>query len=152
MRFGRLLAVFLVLALGAAVAQSPGYGLYSGFPTYLGLQYQNGNLRFGVGLSGYGFGGDAAMILAKSPLPAGQGIDLAWYYGAGMGVGFWSVYTYTGFYLFPHGLAGVEYRIPGMPFSAYGELNVGLGIGLGDLAGWRGVAPDFAGRAGIIFR
>ncbi|WP_026234199.1 hypothetical protein [Thermus oshimai] len=149
----RILAgVLLVGVLSLAAAQSEGYGVYSGWPTYLGLQLQTGNLRLGAGLSGYGFGGDVGLILAKTKLEAGPSVDLAWYYGLGGGVGFWSVMGFTGAYLFPHGLAGVEYRLPGMPFSAYGELQVGVGIGLGDLANWRGFNPDFAGRVGLIFR
>lgn len=51
--------------------------------------------------------------------------------------------------MFPHGLLGVEYRFPGMPFSAYGELNVGVTVGVGNLLGFY---PDFAGRVGVIFR
>ncbi|MDW8357718.1 hypothetical protein, partial [Thermus sp.] len=78
--------------------------------------------------------------------------DLAWYYGAGVGAGFWTVFSYTGFYVFPHGLAGVEYKLPGMAVSAYAELNLGVGIGLGALMSWRSIAPDFAGRVGVIFR
>lgn len=150
----KLLAAFILVGVLASfsLAQSPGYGLYSGWPTYLGLQFQAGNLRLGAGLSGYGLGGDAALILAMAPLPAGPGLDLAWYYGAGVGAGFWTVFSYTGFYIFPHGLAGVEYKLPGMAFSAYGELNLGVGIGLGGLANWRGIGPDFAGRVGVIFR
>ncbi|UZX15119.1 hypothetical protein KQ693_10895 [Thermus sp. PS18] len=147
----RVVLALLLFVLGSSLAQSSGYGLYSGFPTYLGLQYQSANVRFGVGLSGYGFGGDVGLILAKSPLPAAPGVSLDWYYGAGFGLGFWTVLSYSGFYLFPHGLVGVEYRFPEMPFSAYGELNLGVGIGLGSLAGWRGIGPDFAGRVGIIF-
>lgn len=148
------IAAFLlgVVFFSYSFAQSPGYGFYSGWPTYVGLQFQTANMRLGVGLSGYGVGGDAGLILGEVPLSVPQGVSLGGYYGLGIGVGFWTVLGYTGFYLFPHALAGAEYQLPGMPFSAYAELNLGVGIGLGDLASWRGISPDFAGRVGVIFR
>lgn len=80
--------VFLTIALLAvSFAQSPGYGLYSGWPTYIGLQLQTANLRLGVGLSGYGIGGDAGFILDEMPLPVAQGVSLSGYYGFGIGGG-----------------------------------------------------------------
>jgi hypothetical protein len=149
----KLLAIILVAGVFSfGLTQSQGYGVYSGWPTYLGLQFQTANLRLGLGLSGFGFGGDAGLILAKSKLEAAPGVDLSWYYGVGVGAGFWSVGGFSGIYLFPHGLAGIEYPLPGAPFSAYAEAQVGLGVGLGDLAGWRGFSPDFSGRVGVIFR
>lgn len=147
----RMLAMALLVGVffSASLAQSPGYGLYSGWPTYLGVQFQSANLRLGLGLGGFGIAGDAALMLGKSALPAGQGIALDWYYGAGVGLGVWAFYAAGGFTVFPHGLLGVEYRFPGMPFSAYGELNVGVAFGVGNPLGFY---PDFAGRAGVIFR
>jgi hypothetical protein len=147
-----LVAVLVAGVFSSGLAQSEGFGMYSGWPTYLGVQFQTANLRLGLGLSGFGFGGDVGLILAKSKLEAGPGVDLSWYYGLGAGAGFWSVGGSSGIYLFPHGLAGVEYRLPGVPFSAYAEAQVGVGVGLGDLAGWRSFAPDFSGRVGVIFR
>jgi hypothetical protein len=149
----KLLAVLIVTTLlSFGAAQSSGFGLYSGWPTWIGAQFQTGPFRVGAGLSGFGFGGDVAYMISKNALPAAPGFDLNWYFGAGAGVGFWAVSGFTGIYLFPHGLVGLEYQFPGMPFSAYGEGQLGVGIGLGDLAGWRGFGLDFGGRVGIIFR
>lgn len=143
------LTAFVALFFYVAFAQSPGYGVYSGWPTYLGLQFQASNLRLGLGLSGFGLAGDAGLILAKNAVPNEAGVPLDWYYGVGVGVGVWTFYNVGGITVFPHGLLGVEYRFPGVPWAFYGELNAGVSLGLGALSGF---GPDFAGRVGVIFR
>lgn len=146
----RKLGIALVMALVLSVfsvgaAQSSGFGLYSGWPVWIGGQLQTGNLRLGAGLGYYGIGGGADLILAEAPLVPDLG--LTWYYGAGV-----SAYLYSSFRagigIFPHGLLGLEWAIPGLPFTFYGEGQIGFTIGFG--GGYTGL--DYEGRSGIIFR
>lgn len=142
-------ALFLALAfsltsLGAA--QSNGLGLFSGAPVYLGAQFQTGSLRLGAGLSSFGIGATGDLILAESPLAPDLG--LTWYYGAGVSAYLYSAY-YTGFGIFPHGLIGLEWNLPQLPFSFYGEYQIGFTLALGGIS-YSGL--DFSGRSGIIFR
>ncbi|WP_143004331.1 hypothetical protein [Thermus arciformis] len=118
-------------------------GVYSGYPTYLGVQFQNDALRFGVGLSSFGFAGDAALILQKSPLQTG-GLPASWYYGAGLGAG---IYWGGGFIVYPHGLAGVELRLPDPAINPYLEVQLGV-----SLLNFAVPLPHFAGRLGVILR
>ncbi|MDX2005943.1 MAG: hypothetical protein SFU83_11750 [Meiothermus sp.] len=145
------LIVFFALMFGSlGSAQSNGFGIYSGFPEWLGIQYQTNGLRLGAGLSFSGLGGSADLIILESPLPVAPGFELSWYAGAGVSAGFWLFRTLSGIYIFPHGLAGIEYKFPDQSFSVYGELQLGIGIGLGNLSGAYG-GFDFNSRVGIIF-
>ncbi|MER3450760.1 MAG: hypothetical protein C4300_00245 [Thermus sp.] len=74
------------------------------------------------------------------PLPA-AGIDLAWYYGLGAGLGLSSG---GGILVFPHGLVGVEWAGPAPGFKVYLEAQAGVNIA--------NFLPGFAGRLGVIFR
>ncbi len=150
-RIAPLVVLFALLFGSLGKAQSDGFGLYSGFPTWLGVQYQVSNLRLGAGLAFAGLGGGVDYMFLEQAIPAAPGFDLSWYAGAGASAGFWTVLGNSGIYLFPHGLAGIEYAFPGQPFSLYGELQVGFGIGLGSLSGVIG-GLDFNARAGLIFR
>jgi hypothetical protein len=128
-------------------AQSDGFGIYSGWPTVLGVQFQTGDLRLGAGLATFGFGGDVGLILAESPIPRG---DLSWYYGLGAGLGLWRVGLVSGVNVFPHGLVGLEWRVPQADFSLYVESQLGVNFFLGNGAFL--TTPGFSGRLGIIFR
>lgn len=141
-----LALVFSVASLGAA--QSPGFGIFSGDPVYLGAQFQTGGLRVGAGLSSFGIGATGDLILSEAPLA--PEIGLTWYYGAGVSAYLYSV-GYTGFGIFPHGLVGLEWNIPQLqlPFSFYGEYQIGFTLALGGIS-YSGL--DFSGRSGIIFR
>ena len=151
----RFLGLFVVL-LGLGLAQSPGVGVYSGYPTYLGAQFQSDTLRFGVGLSYFGVAGDAALILQKNPLQSGE-LPVSWYYGAGLGAGiYWGggfrVYPHGldwggGFRVYPHGLAGVELRLPDPAINPYFEVQLGVSF-----ANFSVFLPHFAGRLGVILR
>lgn len=138
----RFLGLFVVL-LGLGLAQSPGVGVYSGYPTYLGAQFQSDTLRFGVGLSYFGVAGDAALILQKNPLQSGE-LPMSWYYGAGLGAG---IYWGGGFRVYPHGLAGVELRLPDPAINPYFEVQLGVSF-----ANFSVFLPHFAGRLGVILR
>jgi hypothetical protein len=145
MRRLRLLLVGLVMALGgAALAQSPGVGVYTGFPTYLGVQFQTGNLRLGAGLDVLGIGADGALILDKNSLGTGE-VPLAWYYGVGLGAG---LYFGGSFFLYPHGLIGLEFPLPGANVTPYLESQVGVGVVVPVFFPF----PIFSGRVGVIFR
>lgn len=150
-RVAPLVVLFALLFGSLGKAQSDGFGLYSGFPTWIGVQYQVSNFRLGAGLAVAGLGAGADYIVLEQAIPAAPGFDLSWYAGAGASVGFWTVQSNTGIYVFPHGLVGIEYAFPAQPFSVYGELQVGFGIGTGALSGVIG-GVDFNARAGLIFR
>lgn len=149
------LLVLFALAFGSlGKGQSDGFGIYSGWPTWIGAQFQTDGLRAGVGFSAFGFGADLGLIIAESRLAAAPDLDLSWYYGAGAGLGIWTFRAASGIYIFPHGLIGLEWQLPQADFSLYSEIQAGLGLYLGDLATAFGtnLRPDFAGRVGIIFR
>ncbi|MER3536704.1 MAG: hypothetical protein C4301_04265 [Thermus sp.] len=139
-----LLGIGVGILLSLAWAQSPGFGVYSGYPEWIGVQYQDGssNLRFGLGFGSDGLGGSADLFLGKMPLPA-TGIDLAWYYGLGARLGLSSEGKIL---VFPHGLVGVEWAGPAPGFKVYLEAQAGVSIT------GAGVNPGFAGRLGVIFR
>jgi hypothetical protein len=148
------LLVLFALAFGSlGKAQSAGFGIYSGWPTWIGAQFQTDGLRLGVGLSSFGFGADAGLMLGESPLAVAPGIfapgtELSWYYGAGMSAGFWLFRGVGDLYVFPHGLAGIEAVFPGQPFSFYAEGQLGFGFYTRAGVGW----PALTLRAGLIFR
>lgn len=150
-RLAPLVVLFALLFGSLGKAQSDGFGIYSGFPTWIGVQYQVSSFRLGAGLAFAGLGAGADYIVLEQAIPAAPGFDLSWYAGAGASVGFWTVSSNTGIYIFPHGLVGIEYAFPAQPFSVYGELQVGFGIGTGALSGVIG-GVDFNARAGLIFR
>ena len=139
---------FAVSSLGSA--QSDGFGIYSGFPVFIGAQFQTNNLRFGAGLAAFGFGGSVDYLFLKNAIATGSpDLKLSWYAGAGVSAFAYSAFTLSGFLLIPHGLAGVEYQLPGSTISVYGEAQLGFGIALGG-TGFGGL--DFTGRVGAIFR
>lgn len=145
-----LLMVFGFVFTSLGSAQSEGFGIYSGFPTWLGVQYQVSNFRLGAGIAFAGLGAGVDYMFLEQALPVGQGVDLSWYAGAGASLGLWTYFGVGGLYIFPHALAGIEYALPGQPFSVYGEAQLGFGIFTGSVAGVGGI--DFNGRVGLIFR
>lgn len=146
------LVLLLVLAVASVgKAQSDGFGIYSGWPTWIGAQYQLSGFRLGGGMAFAGLAAGADFIAFEQAFPAAPGFDLSWYAGAGASVGFWVISGNSGIHLFPHVLAGVEYAFPMQPFSVYGELQGGFGFGLGGLSGVIG-GLGFSARAGLIFR
>ncbi|RIH90890.1 hypothetical protein Mterra_00115 [Calidithermus terrae] len=147
----KILAVSAVLFVLSSLgfAQSDGFGVYSGIPEWLGIQYQSNNLRFGGGISFAGLGASADFIIAEMPIAVSGGNELSWYYGAGVGAGFWAFLSAGGFYIFPHALLGIEYRLAGTTFSFYGEGQLGASI---VLAGGSGVGFGYGTRVGVIFR
>lgn len=138
--------LFVLSSLG--LAQSEGFGVYSGWPEWLGIQYQSSSLRFGGGISFLGVGASADFIIGENQIPVTGGNELSWYYGAGVGAGAW-LFLGGQFYVFPHGLIGVEYKLAGTTFSFYGEGQLGVDIFLGAATG---VGPGFGSRVGVIFR
>ncbi|RIH89143.1 hypothetical protein [Calidithermus roseus] len=139
--------LFVLSSLG--LAQSEGFGVYSGWPEWLGIQYQSSSLRFGGGISFLGLGASADLIIGENQLPVTGGNELSWYFGAGAGAGFWA-FLGGGFYVFPHGLIGIEYKLAGTTYSFYGEAQVGASIVFA--GGGTAIGPDFATRVGVIFR
>jgi len=150
-RLAPLAVLFALLFGSAGKAQSDGFGLYSGFPTFIGVQYQISGFRVGGGLALAGLAAGANYIFLEQALPVAPGFDLSWYAGAGASAGFWTISGNSGIYIFPHGLAGIEYAFPQQPFSVYGELQVGFGFGTGALSNVLG-GLDFNFRGGLIFR
>jgi len=138
--------LFVLSSLG--FAQSDGFGVYTGIPEWLGIQYQAGSLRFGGGISFAGLGASADLILGENQIPVTGGNELSWYFGAGAGAGFWAFLGST-FYVFPHGLIGIEYKLAGTTFSFYGEGQLGANIFFGGLSF---VNFGFGTRVGVIFR
>lgn len=141
-----LLMALMVGSLGHA--QSEGFGIYSGYPEWIGVQTQTGGLRLGAGLSFLGIGGSADLVLGKQSLGT-TNLDLSWYYGAGVSAGVW-LFLAGQVYVFPHGLVGLEWDptamgLTGMKF--YTEFQVGAGISLPG-----GIYPDFNSRVGLIFK
>lgn len=147
-----LVMVFGFVFTSVGSAQSDGFGVYSGWPELLGVQFQTNNLRLGAGFAFAGLGASADYILGESAIQTGPGMDLSWYYGAGVSAGFWSLGGFSGIYVFPHGLVGLEWQVPQTSFSVYGEGQIGVGLYLGNLSGYRGTGLDFATRVGVIFR
>ncbi len=143
------LVLLMALAVGSlGQAQSDGFGIYSGYPEWIGVQTQNSNLRLGAGLGFFGIGAGADLILGKQSLGS-TNLDLSWYYGAGVSAGFW-LFLAGQIYIFPHGLVGLEwdptaFGITGMKF--YTELQIGAGINIPG-----GFFPDFNSRVGLIFK
>lgn len=141
--FWGLLGMF---ALSVGFAQTPGVGFYSGYPTYLGLQYQSANLRLGAGFGFFGIAGDAALILAKTSLPGYSSMGMSWYYG--LGVGATIALGGTVFGIYPHGLVGVEMQLPDPAINPYFEGQLGAHV----LFPTPIFGPYFAGRVGVILR
>jgi hypothetical protein len=142
---------FAVSSLGSA--QSDGFGIYSGYPVFIGGQFQTNNLRFSVGFGTYGIGGGADFIFLKNAIATGSpDLKLSWYAGAGVNAFLYSsLFVGSGIYLAPHGLAGVEYQLPNSTISVYGEAQLGFAFGLGGFTGPVG-GFDFGFRGGAIFR
>lgn len=144
-----LLMVFGFVFTSLGSAQSDGFGIYSGYPDFLGVQYQASNLRFGVGLAVLGIGGGIDLLLGENQLNTGSSdLQLSWYYGAGVSASVWAFYSLGGFVIFPHGLAGIEWQLPQSTISVYGELQLGFNIGLSGATSGLG----FVSRVGAIFR
>ena len=85
---------FMLTSLGSA--QSDGFGIYSGFPTWLGVQYQVSNFRLGAGIAFAGIGGGVDYMFLEQAIPAGAGVDLSWYAGAGASLGLWALGGFSG--------------------------------------------------------
>lgn len=149
-RLAPLLVLFVLIFGSLGKAQSDGFGIYSGFPTWIGVQYQVSNFRVGAGLAFAGPGAGVNYMFLEQAIPTAPDFDLSWYAGAGVSAGLWTLLGRAGIYIFPHGLAGIEYAFPEQPFSLYGELQVGFGIFTAGVAGVGGL--DFNGRVGLIFR
>lgn len=112
-----LAAVFFLCCLGAV----PGLRGVFGLAHLFGPAVPDGQSPPWCGVGVLWTGRGCRAYLAKSAVPAEQGVSLDWYYGVGVGVGVWVFYGSGGFTLFPHGLAGVEYRFPGMPLAPMGS-------------------------------
>ncbi len=135
-----------MLALSVGFAQTQGVGFYSGYPTYLGFQYQSANLRLGAGFGFFGVAGDGALILAKASLPGYSGLGMSWYYGLGLGASVALGGSVFGIY--PHGLVGVEIQLPDPAINPYFEGQLGAHV----LFPAPLFGPYFAGRVGVILR
>ncbi|WP_299431502.1 hypothetical protein [uncultured Meiothermus sp.] len=149
-RLAPLVVLFALMFGSLGKAQSDGFGIYSGWPTWIGVQYQVSNFRVGAGFAFAGLGAGADYMFVEQALPVAPGFDLSWYAGAGVSAGLWTFLGVGGIYIFPHGLIGIEYAFPGLPFSVYGEGQLGFGIFTGSVAGVGGLDYNF--RSGLIFR
>ncbi|WP_114313375.1 hypothetical protein [Thermus caldifontis] len=141
-----ILGLVASLALSMGFAQTPGIGFYSGYPTYLGLQYQSANLRLGAGFGLFGIAGDAAFILSKTTIPSSTNLGMSWYYGFGLGANVYLAGALFGVY--PHGLVGVEIQLPDPAINPYFEGQLGVSLLLPSPI----FGPYFAGRVGVILR
>lgn len=143
-----LVVLFTLMFGSLGKAQSDGFGLYSGYPEWIGIQTQTNNLRLGAGLGFWGVGASADLILGKQALGE-TNLALSWYYGAGVSLGYW-FFIANEIYLFPHGLVGLEWDpsalgLRGLKF--YSEFQLGAAILIPGA-----FRPDYSGRAGLIFK
>lgn len=143
------LMIFGFSLFSIGTAQSNGLGIYTGYPTWLGVQTQSDNLRLGAGVSFAGIGAGADYMLGKAVMDAGNtSTDLSYYYGAGASAQANVFRDAGGFTLFPHVLAGLELGTPQNSMKYYGEVQLGFGFGLSGATS----GLDFVGRFGLIFR
>jgi len=144
-----LMVAGLMMVLSFASAKAY-FGVFAGYPEAIGVQYtMDSNMRFSVGLpvfGGFGIAGSADMMLGSGPLGV-EGMDLNYYYGAGVSAFF---VNYAGwgsdFGVNGHGLAGIEWMIPDSSLGVFWELQ--LGIQFGSLTGF---GPFYGGRVGVNF-
>ncbi len=147
-RFLWTLVGMMVLSYG--LAQTPGLGFYSSsFFTPIGVQYQSGILRLGLGpaIMVGGIGGDVAFILGKDSLSSSPGPGMIRYHGFGLGVS--ANLSGRSFVIFPHGFMGTEVQLPDPAISTYLETGLGVSTWLGDNAF---VIPFAYARVGVILR
>ena len=144
-----LIVAGLLMALSFASAKSY-FGVFTGYPEAIGVQYtMDSGMRVSLGLpvfGGFGVAGSADMILGSGPIDM-EGIDLGYYYGAGLSA-FFVNYYYLGSDIGAnvHGLGGVEWMIPNTNFGVFWEAQ--LGVEFGTVTGF---GPFFGGRFGVNF-
>lgn len=144
-----LLAVLLTLGISTAFAAKPYFGVFSGYPEAIGVQYTMDTMRLSVGLPllGYfGVAGSVDMIFGGAPLGV-QGMDLSYYYGVGASGFFasWGGFG-SGFGVDGHGFIGVEWMLPNSSLGLFSEAK--LGVGFNTIFGlW----PAYGGRFGVNF-
>ncbi len=146
-----LLVAGLITVFSMAFAQGNYFGVFSGFPEAIGVQYtMNNNLRLSVGLpvfGGFGVAGSVDMIMARSPFNMRMNMDMSWYYGAGASAYFTNYYFWgSAFGANGHGLLGVEWALPNSNLGLFSEAQ--LGIGFDSVLG---LSPIFGGRVGVNF-
>ena len=141
-------ALMMVLSLASAKSYM---GVFSGYPEAIGVQYtMDSGMRFSIGLpvfGGFGVAGSADMIMGSGPLGV-EGLDLNYYYGAGVSA-FFVNYAFLGSAVGAngHGLLGVEWLIPDTNLGVFSEMQ--LGVRFDNLIG---ISPFYGGRFGVNFR
>ncbi len=142
-----LVVAGLMMVLSFASAKTY-FGVFTGYPEALGLQAtMDSGMRFSVGMPynwGFGIAGSADMILGSGPIDM-EGLDLSYYYGAGVSA---AMYFPTEFMVNGHGLAGVEWAIPETNFGVFGEAQLGVRYKTWSTP----IGPFFGGRFGVNFR
>jgi len=136
----------LMMALSFASAKSY-FGVFTGYPEAIGVQYtMDSGMRFSLGLPyawGFGIAGSADMILGSGPIGM-EGMDLGYYYGAGLSA---AMYIPSDFEVNGHGLGGVEWMIPNTNFGVFWEAQLGV-----KYKTWGSpIGPFFGGRLGVNF-
>ncbi len=136
--------LMLVLSFASAKAY---FGVFSGYPEAIGVQYtMDNNMRFSVGMPyawGFGIAGSADMILGSGPIDM-EGIDLSYYYGAGASA---VMYIPSDFAVNGHGLAGVEWMVPNTSFGVFWEMQLGV-----EFKTWGNfIGPFYGSRLGVNF-
>ncbi|RDI95037.1 hypothetical protein DV704_09250 [Meiothermus sp. QL-1] len=148
-----LVVSFSLLWASLAHAQAGYLGLYTGTYAAIGVQYTAEPIRFSVGLDpfwyGFGLTGAVDVKLGGFSLAPAPEVRLEGYFGAGANAGYYfNSYLFTsggGLVADAHGLVGLEYRLPGMPYSVYAEIQLGARL-LPTVAFYPG------GRLGLNFR
>lgn len=149
-----VLLVVGMLASSLGMAQTSGFGIYGGTYESIGVQKQQGDLRFSVGIAGLwnngvALSGSVDSMLGKSRLTertSASAIDL--YYGLGA-TGTVALGTnVASFSLFPHALGGLLFTLDGMEkYPFYFELQAGPSF-----SGAGTNFPVVAGRFGVILK
>ncbi len=152
-RLAPLVVLFALLFGSLSKAQGGYLGLYTGTYAAIGLQYTTEPIRFSVGLDpfwyGFGITGAVDAKLGGFELAPAPDVRLDGYFGAGANAGFYfNSFLFTsggGIVADAHGLVGLEYKLPGMNYSVYAEIQLGARL-----------LPSFGfypgGRFGINFR
>ena len=143
------LAVIVALGISTALAAKPYFGLFSGYPEAVGVQYTMDTMRLSVGLPLLGFFGVAGsvdMMLGGGSLGA-EGMDLRYYYGVGAS-GFFASWGSlgSGFGVDGHGLLGIEWMLPNSSLGLFSEAKIGVGFDT-----IFGLGPAYGGRVGVNF-
>jgi hypothetical protein len=151
----KFLALVLLTGLfSLASAQSMGYfGVYTGFPTFLGLQYTLGPTRFGVGIPDYaglvGVSGSVDYVIGRASLtPASATGTLEGYYGVGTNL---ALLSPGDLYLDLHILGGLSFHPPMTGVSFFGELQFGPAFIAGSGGVATGFLPGYNARIGVNF-